>query len=419
MSSRTPLTKTIRTIRPELELTRFVNLISTVSLEPDELQQLYDESEDQFHILPNGKKNRIRFTPDRKKEARLLFRSLPVRMLKTISIRMNYGCDEADWNEYIRFLIELFLSKKSLDLSDIRFLMYNSEEDVETVFTFLHLCSNDVENFSKICDRCLRCVNTPETSEGMTPLHMAYKIEIVRWLVDHGADIDALDKEGNTPIFYPWAFPPDGRDKEFDDEKITILYEKGATLFHENTKKELPIDVVHKRRLMRVFKLVQKYMVSQIKSLYDQVLTYMCEIHHKSRKEMKDVLDVQARDRDLTCPLSHSLFMTPVRVSVMTDTHHMGVPLYEQSGHSYERKAIERWSRDHDIDPLTRKRFIVAGLNDSRKMKQVYDFLLEKLESLTTTQQRRVQALYRQTMQRQDTRSRKAFRPSPRAEKSG
>ena len=48
-------------------------------------------------------------------------------------------------------------------------------------------------------------VNVNCVSHGVAngnPLHMAYSISIAQYLIEHGADQDALDKDGRKPIDY-------------------------------------------------------------------------------------------------------------------------------------------------------------------------------------------------------------------------
>lgn len=52
-------------------------------------------------------------------------------------------------------------------------------------------------------------VNTPDAAMGCTPLHWAAitnRVDFMRMLLDHGAEVDSRDHEGRTPLFSCAAF---------------------------------------------------------------------------------------------------------------------------------------------------------------------------------------------------------------------
>jgi ankyrin repeat protein len=82
-------------------------------------------------------------------------------------------------------------------------------------------------------------VNEPDPKSGAVPLSVAAlhdRLELARYLIEHGADVSAANRDGNTPL-HTAAFL--GR-----TELVKLLIKNGARLSQRNHRKESPADVV-------------------------------------------------------------------------------------------------------------------------------------------------------------------------------
>ena len=82
-------------------------------------------------------------------------------------------------------------------------------------------------------------VNEPDPKSGAVPLSVAAlhdRLDLARYLIEHGADVSAANRDGNTPL-HTAAFL--GRTK-----LVTLLIDNGARLSQRNHRKESPADVV-------------------------------------------------------------------------------------------------------------------------------------------------------------------------------
>ncbi|MBI2300172.1 MAG: ankyrin repeat domain-containing protein [Armatimonadetes bacterium] len=75
-------------------------------------------------------------------------------------------------------------------------------------------------------------------NEGRTPLHAFAAHEDVRgviWLLEHGADVDARDVEGNTPLHVAAA-------RNAGTKVLQVLVEHGAQVEARNAAGETALD---------------------------------------------------------------------------------------------------------------------------------------------------------------------------------
>jgi ankyrin repeat protein len=77
------------------------------------------------------------------------------------------------------------------------------------------------------------------------------KVEMIKLLLNHGADATAKDSDGNTPLHCVWRSPRKGSIRSFRDENIKLeeivqiaklLLESGADLHTQNNKGQTPRD---------------------------------------------------------------------------------------------------------------------------------------------------------------------------------
>jgi ankyrin repeat protein len=81
--------------------------------------------------------------------------------------------------------------------------------------------------------------NSPDR-DGFTPLHFAaqeYQIEAARLLLDAGADVNSINKYGNSPLFVA-VFNSNGR-----GELISLLRSHGADPFLVNRSGQTPLGL--------------------------------------------------------------------------------------------------------------------------------------------------------------------------------
>ena len=82
-------------------------------------------------------------------------------------------------------------------------------------------------------------VNEQDPKSGSMPLGVAAlhgRLDIARYLIEHGADVSAANRDGNTPL-HTAAFL--GR-----TEMVKLLIDKGASVTRRNLRRESPADVV-------------------------------------------------------------------------------------------------------------------------------------------------------------------------------
>ena len=82
-------------------------------------------------------------------------------------------------------------------------------------------------------------VNEQDPQSGSVPLSVAAlhgRLDIARYLIEHGADVSATNRDGNTPL-HTAAFL--GR-----TEMVKLLIDKGASVTQRNHRRESPADVV-------------------------------------------------------------------------------------------------------------------------------------------------------------------------------
>lgn len=88
-----------------------------------------------------------------------------------------------------------------------------------------------------VCKVYLREVIERRDRSGQTPLHHAVKnneITFVRFLIDAGADVDAKDNNGNTPLNMFPVFDIDGDNIGNYFDTLVLLISRGADINNKN-----------------------------------------------------------------------------------------------------------------------------------------------------------------------------------------
>lgn len=81
--------------------------------------------------------------------------------------------------------------------------------NMEDLYLLYYVKNNDTNNVLELLNLYTPNVNIRD-NEGQTPLHIAVRlqnVEIVRALVNHGANIEAEDADGLIPYAYAWPNP--------------------------------------------------------------------------------------------------------------------------------------------------------------------------------------------------------------------
>jgi ankyrin repeat protein len=64
-------------------------------------------------------------------------------------------------------------------------------------------------------------------------------IETVRWMLQHGARIDAVDRNGDTPLLGAMTLSK-------NEEMVKLLIESGADITHQNRRGQTALDLASK-----------------------------------------------------------------------------------------------------------------------------------------------------------------------------
>ena len=83
------------------------------------------------------------------------------------------------------------VEQRYYDMTPLMYASFNSDEHPDECLSIVEYLIEKGAN-----------VNSTKTSKGCTALHYARTLEVAKALVEHGANIDACDLDGETPLIY-------------------------------------------------------------------------------------------------------------------------------------------------------------------------------------------------------------------------
>lgn len=86
-------------------------------------------------------------------------------------------------------------------------------------------------------------------------------------------------------------------------------------------------------------------------------------VRNTKRAKVAQTEDKKGCTEDYTCPITHLIMKDPVTTS---------------DGHTYDRKSIERWLRNHTTSPLTNLRLIDTTLTPNNVLKLEIESFIEE-----------------------------------------
>eukprot|EP01103_Thecamoeba_quadrilineata_P001528 TRINITY_DN11384_c0_g1_i1.p1 TRINITY_DN11384_c0_g1~~TRINITY_DN11384_c0_g1_i1.p1 ORF type:complete len:130 (-),score=23.14 TRINITY_DN11384_c0_g1_i1:119-487(-) len=96
-------------------------------------------------------------------------------------------------------------------------------------------------------------VNTAATNNKTTPLHAAAdfgQVEIIKYLISKGANVDAKDSYGHTPLHLAVY--------ESHTEAVKVLIEKGASTKIVASNGKTPLEVAEKDEIKKLLSAAKK-----------------------------------------------------------------------------------------------------------------------------------------------------------------
>ncbi|MFC1781558.1 ankyrin repeat domain-containing protein [Planctomycetota bacterium] len=166
----------------------------------------------------------------------------------------------------------------------------------------------DLEKVKKIIDRNPNQINVQD-AQDFAPLHLASgkgHIEIVEFLLNHGADIEAEILNGETPLMLAARYAGDGK-----YETIKTLLEHGAKVNHKDNGDRTALH--------------QAAMYSG-KEVINLLISYSA--------------DVNARDRHQSTPLHQAAMLSNIEAAKALVEH--GADIFAKNYHDYSKPPVGR-----------------------------------------------------------------------------
>ena len=115
-----------------------------------------------------------------------------------------------------------------------------SENHIESSRIFEAVTFDDIEGAKKILERNKDAVNSRD-KYGSTPLHYAFRVELDRLLLEHGAEVNSRDKKGQTPLH-----------NTLTAKKARLLLEHGAEVNSRDVNGQTPLHNTLTAKVARV-----------------------------------------------------------------------------------------------------------------------------------------------------------------------
>ena len=167
--------------------------------------------------------------------------------------------------------------------------------------------NGDLEKVKEIIDRDPNEINVQD-SRGFTPLHLASgkgHIEIVKFLLNHGADIESEIFDGETPLLIAARFAINGK-----YETIKTLLEHGAKVNHKDKDGR---TALHKAAM---------YSSKEVMNL---LISYGA--------------DVNSRDKHQSTPLHQAAMLNNIEAAKALVEH--GADIFAKNYHDYSKPTAE------------------------------------------------------------------------------
>ena len=196
-----------------------------------------------------------------------------------------------------------------------------SENHIESSRIFTAVMFDDIEGAKKILERNKDAVNSRD-KYGSTPLHYAFRVELDRLLLEHGAEVNSRDKKGRTPLhntstakkarlLLEHGAEVNSRDKygstplhyAFTAELVRVLLEHGAEVNSRDKKGQTPLHNTSTAKVARL--LLEHGAEVNSRDVNGQTPLHYVSAAKKARVLLEHGAEVNSRDVKGQTPLHY------------------------------------------------------------------------------------------------------------------